>query len=257
MRHAQVVHPHQDVRGHRDARMYIFPLTKLLKVQLHPDPGVSITFQEEITVDAKREEEMVLQIARRDMPKGEEVFFWPGHFSNSEMVVRHGIMFPKNPVGIGRNTSVPSNWNDNKNSNIRQEYGKYNCTSVESFELHISPRGYPDRLFVRCYRVSWFITNGWYSPGYVSRFRELSKWPPPKKYSKDDWLAWTQADAELNRYILEYCRFMRQQLKDTMDAATAKDFRSSTDPVDNLVWQLRAEETRTFKECLTLAKSLL
>ena len=36
----------------------------------------------------KREQDVVLQIARRDMPKGEEIFVWPGRLSNSEMIAR-------------------------------------------------------------------------------------------------------------------------------------------------------------------------
>ena len=179
--------------------------------------------------------------------------------------------------------------------------------------------GFPMRNFVRCYRVSWFITNGWYSPALKSRMRELNKWPPPEKYTtlgfkspqlskmslklsvilgrrrqqhtvsnihklmcslwrvylfnihtyiyihtyihththtyiyiyiyvavciykhrqiyagmhacilclsvcmyvmyvcmrKPDWLSWTQADAEVNRAILDYCQSMKQQLKDS------------------------------------------
>lgn len=47
----------------------------------------------------------------------------------------------------------------------------------------LNARGYPMRNFVRCYRVSWFITNGWYSPALKSRMRELNKWPPPEKYT--------------------------------------------------------------------------
>ena len=41
---------------------------------LNPNPVVSIGFQEEIIIDGKREEDVVLQIARRDMPKGAGVF---------------------------------------------------------------------------------------------------------------------------------------------------------------------------------------
>mmetsp|Transcript_57088 Transcript_57088/g.158058 ORF Transcript_57088/g.158058 Transcript_57088/m.158058 type:complete len:434 (-) Transcript_57088:66-1367(-) len=255
MRHARVVHPHQDVREIRDPRMYLFPLKDLLDLQLHPDPGVAISFQEEIILeDGKREEEMVLQIARRDMPKGEEVFLWPGRLSNSEMIVRHGIAFPHNPVGIGRNVSQPPNWTPNKNTKIRREYDKYNCSTLEAFELRFSPTGYPMRNFVRCYRVSWFLTNGWYTPALQKRQRELNKWPPPEKYKKEDWLAWTQADAEVNKVILEYCQKMREQLRDTMDAATAEDFRKSKDDMDRLLWHLRGEESRTFKECIALAR---
>lgn len=63
--------------------MYIFPLVELLDVALHPNPVVSIGFQEEIIIEGKREEDVVLQIARRDMPKGKEIFAWPGRLSNS------------------------------------------------------------------------------------------------------------------------------------------------------------------------------
>ena len=54
--------------------MYIFPLVELLQVALNPNPIVSIGFQEEIIIDGKREEDVVLQIARRDMPKGAGFF---------------------------------------------------------------------------------------------------------------------------------------------------------------------------------------
>merc|ERR1712232_1279718 len=214
MKHARVVHPHQDVRDKRHPRMYLFPVKELLDVRLHPEPGLAITFQEEITLeDGKREEEMVLQIARRDMSKGEEIFLWPSRLSNSEMLVRHGSAFEKNPVGIGRNVTEPPNWHDEKEAKIRKEYAKYNCSTLENFEMRISARGYPDKSFVRCYRISWFITNGWYSPAYEKRQRELNKWPPPERYSKEDWLTWTQADQEVARVITDYCKQAREQLK--------------------------------------------
>lgn len=256
MRHARVVHPHQDVRETRDPRMYLFPLPELLGVQLHPDPNTGISFQEEIIAEAKKEEEMVLQIARRDMAKGEEVFFWPGRLANSDMVMRHGFMFTDNPVGIGFNITEPPNWNPHKESNVRKEYDKYNCSTLEAFELRLSPKGYPMRSYVKCFRVSWFLSNGWYSPALQSRIRDLNKWPPPKSYKNEDWLSWTQADQELNRVILSYCKQMRQQLKDTMDVATAEDFRKSKDPMDRQLWHLRGEESRTFKQCVSVAKSV-
>ena len=68
--------------------MYIFPLLELLDVAMHASPGVAITFQEEVVIDGKREQDVVVQIARRDMPKGEEIFVWPGRLSNSEMIAR-------------------------------------------------------------------------------------------------------------------------------------------------------------------------
>jgi hypothetical protein len=256
MRHSRVVHPHQDVRESRDPRMYLIPLVELLGVELHHDPGVGISFQEEIVAEGKREEEVVLQIARRDMAKGEEVFLWPGRFSNSDMIVRHGQAFNFNPVGIGRNVTQPPNWNENKESNVRREYHKYNCSTLEAFELRLSPSGNPTRTWIRCYRVSWFLTNGWYTPAITKRIRDLDKWPPPKKYTKDDWLAWTQADRDANKVILGYCQMMREQLKDSIDTATANDFRKSSDPMDRLLWHLRGEESRTFKQCVTAAKKI-
>ncbi|CAK9025898.1 unnamed protein product [Durusdinium trenchii] len=256
MRHGRVVHPYQDQREVRDPRMYIFPLPELLDVALHPNPGVSIGFQEEIVINGKREEDLVLQIARRDMPKGEEIFLWPGRLSNSEMIARHGFSFRENPVGIGRNVSQPPSWSDKKDSKGRKEYDLYNCSSLEDFELRFNERGFPMRSFVRCYRISWFINNGWYSPALKNRMRELNKWPPPEKYTKSDWLSWTQADAEVNRVILEYCQYMRQRLKETMDANTAEDFRHSKDPTDRVLWHMRSEESRTFKNCIVQAKKI-
>lgn len=256
MRHARVVHPHQDVRETRSPRMYLIPLLELLEVELHQDPGVGITFQEEIVAENKVEEEVVLQIARRDMAKGEEVFIWPGRFSNSDMIVRHGIAFGYNRIGIGRNVTQPPNWVDNPTAKARKEYDKYNCSTLESFELRFSTAGSPMRSWVRCYRVSWFMTNGWYSPALLSRKRELEKWPPPKRYTKEDWLSWTQADAEMIRVLLEYCKLMKQQLKDSIDSGTAADFRKSKDPMDRLLWHLRGEESKTFKECIASVKKI-
>lgn len=256
MRHARVVHPHQDVRETRMPRMYLVPFLEVLRMHMHPDPGLSISFQEEIILDGKRELEMVVQIAKRDMPKGEEVFVWPGRLSNSEMSVRHGIGFAKNPTGIGRNITQPANWEDNPKSHIRKEYDKYDCTSLESFELRFSPSGMPMKNFVRCYRVSWFFVNGWYTPALLKRRRELDQWPPPPKYGKDDWLSWTQADQEVNRIIMDYCAMMRQTLKESIDSTTAADFRQSKDPMDRLVWRIRSEESQTFKNCYKMAKEI-
>jgi len=49
---------------------------------------------------------------------------------------------------------------------------------------------------------------------------------------------------------------MRQQLKDTMDANTAEDFRHSKDPTDRVLWHMRSEESRTFKNCVAMAKKI-
>lgn len=256
MRHSRVVHPHQDVRESYDPRMYLIPLVELLSVELHQDPAVGISFQEEITYEGKREEEVVLQIARRDMAKGEEVFLWPGKFSNSDMIVRHGHAFAHNPVGVGRNMTMPPNWDDHQEANVRKEYDKYNCSNIEAFELRLSVHGTPNRMWVRCYRVSWFLANGWYSPALTKRIYDLDKWPPPKKYRSQDWLSWTQADREANKIVMEYCQMMRERLKETIDSETANDFRKSSDPMDSLLWHLRSEESRTFKQCVTASTKI-
>merc|ERR1719326_213194 len=190
------------------------------------------------------------------MAKGEEVYLWAGRLSNSEMLMRHNRTFRDNPTGIGRNVTQPPNWSPNPNVPIQKEYAKFNCSSLESFELRFSTKGWPMRAFIRCWRVSWFLANGWYNPGYAKKpgiLRSLEKWPPPKKYDHDDWLAWTQADNQLNGVIRDYCEMMKAQLKDTMTAATAEYFRNSEDPTDKLIWQLRVEETKTFKECISLS----
>ena len=56
---------------------------------LNPNPIVSIGFQEEIIIDGKREEDVVLQIARRDMPKGAGVFFGE-HGETGWVLFEHG-----------------------------------------------------------------------------------------------------------------------------------------------------------------------
>lgn len=256
MRKSRIVHPHQDVRDDYAPRMQFLAHPDLNEVALSPDAGVGIPFQEEMLIDGKREEECVVQIARRDMPKGEEVFLWPGRLSNSELLMRHNITFDHNPIGIGRNATTPPNWSPNKEAPVHKEYAKYNCSDLQSFELRFSPKGWPMRQFVRCFRISWFLNNGWYNPGLIKRMRDLDKWPPPSKYGHDDWLAWTQANAELNNVIKDYCKFMRTQLKNTITVALADDFRSSTDPMDKKLWRLRDEESKTFKACITLAESV-
>ena len=49
---------------------------------------------------------------------------------------------------------------------------------------------------------------------------------------------------------------MQLELQETMDANTADDFRHSKDPVDKVLWQMRSEESRTFKNCIALAKKV-
>merc|ERR1711862_920346 len=122
------------------------------------------------------------------------------------------MSFGFNRIGIGRNVSQLPNWDQNAESNIRKEYDRYNCSSLEAFELRLSTGGLPMRQWVRCFRVSWFLTNGWYTPAMRNRIRELDKWPPPSKYTKEDWLSWTQADAELNKILLGYCTDTKAKL---------------------------------------------
>lgn len=256
MRHARIVHPHQDVRDTRSPRMYLFPIKEMLDMRINPDYTKAITFQEEITLDGKREEEVVVQIARRDMAKGEEVFTFPGRLSNSEMAMRHGVTFSLNHVGIGRNITQPPNWNDNERSKVRKELNRYNCSSLDAFEMRFDTKGRPMRTFVRCFRVSWLLSNGWYSPAYRKRLLDLNRWPPPAKYKTEDWLAMTQVDQELNSNMLGYCKHARAQLKESIDISTAQDFRTSKDPLDQLVWNVRSEESKTFKACIKLAEEV-
>merc|ERR1712100_711062 len=211
MKRARVVHPHQDRRDEKNPRMYLVPLLELLDVGVHPHSSNGTSLQEEVILDPKtrREEDMVVLIARRDMAKGEEVYLWAGRLSNSEMLMRHNRTFRDNPTGIGRNVTQPPNWSPNPKVPIQKEYAKFNCSSLESFELRFSTKGWPMRAFIRCWRVSWFLANGWYNPGYAKKpgiLRNLEKWPPPKKYDHDDWLAWTQADQALNNVIRDYCK---------------------------------------------------
>jgi len=250
MKHSRVVHPYEDSRQSRPAKMYIIPLLELLDVRVHPDPNRAVSFQEEILRTDGRNDEVVLQIARRDMAKGEEVFVWAGRLSNSDMSARFGVSVgSENPIGIGANVSQPASWDADINSKTRKEFAKYNCSTLEAFELRVSTSGRPSTTFLRCYRVSWFIANGWYNPGLQKRLLDLNRWPPPKSYKKDDWLAWTQADADLVRALLDYCRSMRKQLKESMDSALATQFRNSANALDKLVWSIRIEESKTFKAC--------
>jgi len=254
MMQSRIIHPHPDEREKKHPRMRLIPLPALLDLPIHMDPAIGLPFQEEVLLDSqtKREQEVIVQIAKRDLPKGEPMFVWPGRFSNSELLMRRGESFPKNPIGIGRNVTTPPNWSPRPDAPIMKEYAKYNCTSLDDFEMRFSPRGFPHRTFVRCYRLSWFLANGWYNPGLQKRKNEMSKWPPPKKYAGEDWLSWTQADAELTKIIRDYCSYMRQNLKENMETELADDFKVSTDPKDKAVWKLRVEETKTFKNCLSV-----
>jgi len=256
LKHGKLVHPTQELRGNKRPRMCLIPVAPLRNSKLHPDSDMSIAFQEEVVLgEDAREEEGVLLIARRHMAKGEHVYMWPGRLSNSEMRLRYNRTFEKNPIGIGGNITTPDNWTPKEHAPIFKEFAKFNCTSQEAFEIRLSPQGWPDRTFVQCYRVGWFLKQGWYNPGYAQdEILALMKvWPPPKQYTHKDWLAWTQCDIALNKLIKEYCKNMKRQLKNSLDAETAEYFKNSTDPNDAMIWALRTEESTTFKQCLRLA----
>ncbi|CAE7650114.1 unnamed protein product [Symbiodinium microadriaticum] len=161
----------------------------------------------------------------------------------------------KNPTGIGGKVRIPENWNTNPRTPNFKEFRKFNCTSQEAFEVRLSKKGWPMRSFVRCYRVAWLLLNNWYSPKVINQTQLLDKWPPPKKYSHEDWLGWTQADQAINSEIQEYCTTMRSRLRNSIDSTTAEDFRRSENSVDKILWKLRSEESKAFKECVSLARA--
>lgn len=139
--------------------MTIVPLEQLLYANFHPDASISITFQQERIVHNGTEIDAVLQIARRDMAKGEENFLWPGRFSNSDLVLRWNFTFQPNHIGVGDNVTA-KNWNPDPKSKQYREFAKYNC-SADDFELRFSPKGLPVGKLPRCYRINWFVLNGW------------------------------------------------------------------------------------------------
>ena len=50
--------------GHFCRGMYIFPLPELLDVAMHASPGVAISFQEDVIIDGKREQEWTSSTCR-------------------------------------------------------------------------------------------------------------------------------------------------------------------------------------------------
>ncbi|CAJ1355653.1 unnamed protein product [Effrenium voratum] len=213
--------------------------------------------------------------AERDYRQGEEVFLWhraqrSGRHSDSEPGPELGLCsvgsglslradktpWAKNPTGVGGKVSIPENWNPNPRTPSMKEFRKFNCTSQEAFEVRLSPKGWPMRSFVRCFRVAWFLLNDWYTPKVINQTHLLDKWPPPKKYSHDvtDWLGWTQADQATNSKIQQYCKAMKEKLRESITSVMAEDFRKSEDAVDKVLWRLRNEESKAFKECTSLAK---
>merc|ERR1712196_156185 len=134
--------------------------------------------------------------------------------------------------GIGGKVDKPPNWSGNRAVPNWKEYTKFNCTTLKAFEIRLSQKGWPNRIYIRCRRVAWHMEQGWYSSNYIDMLEDLDKWPPPAKYKHGDWLAWSQADREVNKIINEYCQVMKRQLKETITAATASEFRQSADPLD-------------------------
>ena len=78
----------------------------------------------------------------------------------------------------------------------------------------------------------------------------LDKWPPPSAYKdEENWLAFTQADGEFNSLMQSHCAWKRQQLRSTVSRKVLDDFKNSDDPVDRKLYELRAEESKTYRKC--------
>lgn len=232
--------------GRRVLRLIM--VTDLFKMRMHPDALQAPPLVETTALAAGKERRLLLRAAERDYHAGEELFLWTGRLSDSELLLR-GIARPnassmKNPTGIGGKVRIPENWNTNPRTPNFKEFRKFNCTSQEAFEVRLSKKGWPMRSFVRCYRVAWLLLNNWYSPKVINQTQLLDKWPPPKKYSHEDWLGWTQADQAINSEIQEYCTTMRSRLRNSIDSTTAEDFRRSDNSVDKILWKLRSEESK-------------
>jgi hypothetical protein len=258
LKHARTVHPPFDEANKRPARMMLLAVPELVPMEVSVNEDLTITFQEELMKygeNRQHEGYFVTQIARTDMIKGTPVAVWPGHLSNSELILRHGKSFPESRVGIGRNVSQPPNWQPSKDAPIMEEYGKYNCSTLESFELRFNAKGKPSKMFVRCYRVSWLMSNGWYSPMVEERMSMLDKWPPPKRYKHDDWLSWTQADLDLNKVILQYCDMVKTKL-DEQDFELHEALAASSDPNDALVAAIVRGEREAFGNCIIMAEKV-
>jgi hypothetical protein len=251
LRHARTVHPPFDAPW-KPARMMLLPVDEVLDMDLSVKNELTVALQEDSMKYGEHKQHegyFITQIARSDLVKGTPIYFWPGRFSNSELILRFGRSFNDTQVGIGRNVSLPSNWSPKKEAPIHKEYAKYNCSSQESFEIRFSARGKPSKQFVRCFRVAWFMSNGWYSPMVLSRVHLLDKWPPPKKYDHDDWLSWTQADLELNKVLNDYCSIMKARI-DELDFELMEELAASNEPNDKLVHELVVGERQAFGNCL-------
>eukprot|EP00392_Amoebophrya_sp_AT5.2_P010679 g10744.t1 len=254
-------HPGGDSSDQGSIKMQIVPLPELLYANYHPDGNTAITFQEERIVEKGTEVDVVLQIARRDMAKGEENFLYPGRLSNSDLLLRYNLTFSKNHVGIGDNSSyTPGSLVDvgeddarRMKSKQRKEFERFNCTA-EDFELRFSPKGYPSRRFTRCWRVNWFMDSGWYTPGLLKKVHWLDKWPPPSAYTGEElWLAFTQADNAMNALFKNHCAYRRARLRSGIDRGTLDEFKLSSNIIDQKLFKLRTQETKTFRNCEELA----
>jgi len=196
------------------------------------------------------------QAARDDMKKGEEVFAWTGRLSSSELALRFGgahARVSSNPTGIGGNRSIPVNWTPRRNTPNSRSFQKFNCSSPSDFEMRFSLKGWPGRAFIRCARIAYHLEKGWHKDENVEQLQLLDQWPPTRKYTHADWLGWTQADHQIGYTLLEHCRDMKARLRDGITKVIADSFQYSEDPTDKLLWKLRADETRAFRECIALS----
>jgi len=241
-----------------NASLVLAPLPELLQVQRHPNMSIAAPLKRVISLrSAPGVAPLLAVIARRDMHAGEEALpLWLGRFSSSELALRRDEIYSNNPVGVGGKFAPPQNLSPNRNTPHMREYRKFNCSSGEAFEMRLSPKGWPMRPFIRCARIAHFLATGAYKPGFVDRMDMLDKWPPPKKYAIEEWLSWTQADQTVNRQLHAYCVEMKKQLKETITSRVADDFRQSTDATDILVWKIRSDETKAFRECVALSRSI-
>ncbi|KAF4691541.1 hypothetical protein FOZ60_015269 [Perkinsus olseni] len=244
MKYSRVVHPDPSLRETELPKMLLLADPIVDAVPLHTSPRKGVTLQREIVQENGRLEDVVALVARQDMREGEE---------------------------------VPSNWNDSPESPVRKQYSKFNCTSESQFVIRISGRGKPDKDFIRCFRVGWFMTSGWFSPKLVHMRNHLERWPPPEEYlmvsmdERDIVASETYTLREirmsgssffpifemerLERLVLtSHCTSVRERVRDNMNSLTAEYFRSSVDETDRKLWALRIEETKAAKNCLKLSE---
>lgn len=205
-------------------RLRLAKVPQLLVLSPHPDAFQAPPFIEARVNVSGQERHALLLAADRDYQAQEEIFLWSGRLSDSELILR-GVSRNesfKNPTGYGGKVTIPDNWNSNPRTPNYKEFRKFNCTSQEAFEVRLSKKGWPMRSFVRCFRVAWLLLNGWYTPQVIDQTSLLDKWPPPKKYSHHDWLGWTQADQATNNQIQDYCKTLRQRLRESTKSGSCR-----------------------------------